>query len=228
MWRGRGSARDAVERCKSRESPVGSREDRGGEAVVAFRISRARPGAIGLRWLLYQARGASMTRFLASSLCIALCSPAWGQAPASQVEPQNGFTITRLPPATYPPIALAAHVYGDVVLKIALRPDGAIDSVEAESGPAMLRQSAIDSAKQAQFRCEVCNGMTTSFRVTLRFELGPTIYCAETKDGSYPRVTQSKGIVMIAAQPFGTCDLAADRIPVRSAKCLFLWKCGSR
>ena len=169
-----------------------------------------------------------MTRFLASCLCVILSSAALAEAPGSQSEPQAGFTITKLPSASYPPIALAAHVYGDVVLKIALRPDGEIDSVEAESGPAMLRQSAIESAKQAQFQCEVCNGMTTSFRVTWRFELGPTIYCTETKDGSYPRVTQSKGIVMIAAQPFGTCDLAADRIPVRSAKCLFLWKCGSR
>jgi hypothetical protein len=119
-------------------------------------------------------------------------------------------------------------VFGDVVLMIKLRPDGIIDSVETVSGPPMLRQSAADSAKQTQFQCAVSNGTTTSFRVTYRFELGPAIYCTETKDSSYPRVTQSMGVVTIAAQPFGTCDLAADRIPVRSARCLFLWKCGSR
>jgi TonB family protein len=171
-----------------------------------------------------------MTRFLTSCICIALFSPTWGQAPASQVEPQVGFTITKLPPTIYPAIALAAHVSGDVILKIALRPDGLIDSVEAESGPAMLRQPAIESAKQTQFQCAVCNGTTTSFRLTYRFELGPTLYCAETQDSSYPRVAQSMDIVTIVAQPFGTCDPSGtvERIRVRSAKCLFLWKCGWR
>lgn len=169
-----------------------------------------------------------MTRFLTSCLCVVLFSTTWAQAPATQGEPQIGFTITKLPPANYPPIALVAQVFGGVILKIALRPDGGIDSVEAESGPAMLRQPAIESAKQTQFQCAVCNGKTTSFRVIYKFELGPTLYCTETRDSSYPRVSQSMGIVTIAAQPFGTCDLAADRIPARSARCLFLWKCGSR
>ncbi len=168
-----------------------------------------------------------MARFLTSCLCVVFFSTAWTQAPTSQGEPQVGFTITKLPPAIYPPIALAAGVSGDVVLKVALRPDGVVDSVEAVSGPLMLRQPAIENAKQAQFECVTCNGATTTFQMVYRFDLGPSITC-DPPDSSYPRVTRSANIVMIAAQPFGTCDPAADRIPVRSARCLFLWKCGWR
>ena len=166
-----------------------------------------------------------MTRFLAFCLCVVLSGAALAQAPSAPGEPQIGFAITKLPPTIYPPIALAAHVSGDVVLKVSLRPDGGIDSMEAVSGPLMLRQPAIENAKQAQFECMTCNGATTTFQVIYRFDLGPSITC-DPPDSSYPRVTRSANIVTIAAQPFGTCDPMATR--VRSARCLFLWKCGWR
>jgi hypothetical protein len=169
-----------------------------------------------------------MIRLTTCFLAISLCYAAFGQSPVSGGASQTGYSITKLPPPSYPPIALAAHVFGDVVLKIALRGDGTIDSVEALSGPPMLRQPAINSAKQTQFQCGGCNGSITSFRVTYRFELGPALYCDLARDSSYPRVTQSTDTVTIADQPFGTCDPAVDRIRARSAKCLFLWKCGWR
>jgi hypothetical protein len=113
------------------------------------------------------------------------------------------------------------------MLKIAIRPDGVIDSVEAVGGPPMLRQAAIESAKRSQFECMACNGVNATFQLIYRFELGPSITC-DAPDNSYPRMTHSANIVSITAQPFGTCDPAADRIRVRSARCLFLWKCGWR
>ena len=171
-----------------------------------------------------------MIRLTTYFLAISLCYAAFGQSSASGGAPQTGYSIAKLPPPSYPPIALAAHVFGDVVLKIALRGDGSIDSVEALSGPPMLRQPAIDSAKRTQFQCGGCNGSTTSFRVTYKFELGPTLYCNLARDSSYPRVTQSTDTVTIADQPFGTCDPEGtiDKVRLRSAKCLFLWKCGWR
>jgi TonB family protein len=170
-----------------------------------------------------------MARLLTVCLCITLFSTAWGQAATSRVEPQIGFTISKLSHAIYPPIALAAHVSGDVVLKIALRPDGLIDSVEVVSGPPMLRQAAIEGVKQAQFECVTCKDANPAFQLIYRFELGPSITCGHP-DSFYPRVAHSANIVTITAQPFGTCDPAGtvEQIRVRSAKCLFLWKCGLR
>ena len=170
-----------------------------------------------------------MTRLLTCLLCIVLPGAALAQNAASEHTPQFGFSITKLPPPTYPPIALAAHVSGGVVLSISLRPDGAVDSAQAVSGPAMLRDSAINSAKQTQFECLSCDGAIATFRLVYIFELGPSIMC-EPRDISYPRVTQLENNITIAAQPFGTCDPMAtnSRIQVRSAKCAFLWKCGWR
>jgi TonB family protein len=166
-----------------------------------------------------------MTRFPTYCLSVVLASSALTQTSTSKDEQLIGVSITKLPPADYPPIALAAHVSGDVALTIVLKPDGKIDTVEVVNGPAMLKKSAIESASQTQFDCRSCNGANTTFKMIFRFDLGPSITCGP-RDNSYPRVTQSANIIAITAQPFGTCDPAGDR--VRSAKCLFLWKCGWR
>src|SRR5271154_4922222 len=44
-------------------------------------------------------------------------------------------------PPTYPSIAIAAQVQGDVVLKVEIGPDGLVRSVKAISGPPMLLQA---------------------------------------------------------------------------------------
>jgi hypothetical protein len=152
-------------------------------------------------------------------------------AGASKIE----LVVRKLPPAYFPPIALAAHVFGDVELTVAIRTDGTIDSVEVVSGPPMLRQAAIDSAKQTQFVCADCKQSTTSFRVLYRYQLGPTIYCTDTtsntgfvQGGTYPRISASMNTITITGQPIGTCDWAIDRSRIRSVRCFFLWKCGWR
>jgi hypothetical protein len=122
-------------------------------------------------------------------------------------------------------MALAAFVYGQVELNITLRQDGTVDSAEAVSGPPMLRAGAAESAKQTQFECNGCTAGTTQFRIVYRYELTEPFYC-EPADKSYPRVSQSAGIITITGQPAGTCDPSATR--AGAAKCLFLWKCGWR
>jgi TonB family protein len=169
---------------------------------------------------------ANMLRSVTYFLAIALSCGALAQNQASEGTTQLGFRITKLPPPSYPPIALMAHVSGDVDLIIALKGDGSIESAAVLNGPPMLRQAAVDSAKQTHFECKDCDDGTKQFHVIYRFELGPSITCSETIDSSYPRVEQSADKVTISAQPFGTCDPAAKS--VRSAKCLLLWKCGWR
>lgn len=143
--------------------------------------------------------------------------------------PQAQLAIAMLPPPSYPPMALAAHVFGDVELKVTLRREGTLVSVEAVSGPPMLRESAVGLANKTQFKCRHCDEASTSFRIVYRFELGEAIHCEE-RDKSYPRVTQSSDTVTITDRPFGTGDPAAviERVRARSAECLFLWKCGWR
>jgi TonB family protein len=48
----------------------------------------------------------------------------------------------------YPPIALAAHVQGSVVLQAVIGTNGRIENLRVISGPAMLQQAALDAVKQ--------------------------------------------------------------------------------
>jgi TonB family protein len=155
--------------------------------------------------------------------------PVLAQGALSSDAPQGQASIVRLPTASYPAMALAAHVWGPVELSIAVRPDGTVASVEVIGGPPMLRDAAVESAKQTQFKCAGCAVSEKHFRVVYRYELAEPYYC-DPPDKSYPRISQSAGVVTITGQPAGTCDPmgSVERVRVRSAKCLYRWKCGWR
>jgi hypothetical protein len=130
---------------------------------------------------------------------------------------------------TYPPIATAARVSGEVVLKVHLRADGLPSDVSVVSGPQILRGIAIEGAQKNTYLCRSCTESGAEVDLTYSFKLGPAIGCGEGGvDSSYPRFTHSGDIITIEAQPYLICDPAAEvsRVRARSAKCLFLWHCG--
>jgi TonB family protein len=151
-------------------------------------------------------------------------------ASGAQISPtpakQSELRIAELPPASYPPMALAAHVSGDVELEAVVRLDGTLESVAVLSGPAMLKQAAVAKARETRFGCEQCSQAATTFHIVFRFELGEARSC-EVQDSSYPRITQSANAITITERPFGTCDpsVSLTRTRVRSIRCLFLWRC---
>lgn len=135
--------------------------------------------------------------------------------------------IVRLETPVYPPMALAARVSGDVNLDITLAPVGTAANVAVRSGPPMLTQAAIDSAKRSQFRA-IIDKPGGAYEVTYRFQLDQPTKCE--RDSSYPRLQYELDLVTITEQPALLCDPAVviERIRFRSAKCLYLWKCGSK
>ena len=50
------------------------------------------------------------------------------------------LSVQKLEAAEYPPMGVAASIYGDVVLNVTLASDGSASAVTVESGPPMLRQ----------------------------------------------------------------------------------------
>jgi TonB family protein len=52
----------------------------------------------------------------------------------------------------YPAIAQAAHVQGDVVVRVELAPDGLVRSTKLISGPPMLRQATVDALKKWRYQ----------------------------------------------------------------------------
>jgi TonB family protein len=136
----------------------------------------------------------------------------------------------KLEPPVYPPIAMAARVSGDVDLKITLRPDGTPESVQAESGPQMLKQAAVDSASRSRFQLASGDHAEASYQLVYRFALDKALGCNQERDKSYPHIHYESNTITITEQPSSICDPVADTEPVRvrSVKCLYLWKCKQR
>ncbi|HTB95668.1 MAG TPA: TonB family protein [Terracidiphilus sp.] len=123
--------------------------------------------------------------------------------------------ITELPPANYPPMALATRVIGKVHLTIKLSPDGVPISVEVVSGPQMLRQPASELVQKARFACTGCRA-EEPIEVTINFEFGESICPDQPRDPKYPSVSSNGAVITIAAQPFMICDPAARILRVSS------------
>ena len=155
----------------------------------------------------------------------ALVALLWTYASIFGQEQQ--LAVVKLGAAVYPPMAVAARVYGEVILNVTLTSDGSANVVTAESGPPMLRQAAINSATRSQFEANLEN-RTGGFRLVYRFALDQTTKCEH--DDSYPRVKHEANVVTITEQNVPICDPGAviERVRFRSAKCLYLWKCGSK
>ena len=160
-------------------------------------------------------------------IILALVAVGWtcGSIAAQEVQPQ--VTIVKLATPTYPPMALAARVWGEVSLDVTLAPDGTAKTVAVQSGPPMLRQTVVDSATQSQYQANVENS-TGTYRVVYDFVLDQTTKCEH--DDSYPRVKHEANTVTITEQNVPLCDPSAviETIRFRSAKCIYLWKCGSK
>jgi TonB family protein len=87
-----------------------------------------------------------------------------------------GLEIGKVAPK-YPPLAKAAHVAGTVVLQAKISKEGAVTYLHVISGPAMLRQSAIDAVKQWVFKPYLQNGepvkVTTQLQVVYSLDTPP-------------------------------------------------------
>jgi TonB family protein len=169
------------------------------------------------------------------------------QAGADNASSAPHAVLTKLFPPTYPPLAGQAMIAGDVKLEVSVHPDGNIESVTIISGHPMLVQAALDSAKKSQFECRGCAAnsslsLTFSFQVA-QGEADPDPCCCtynpakpRNDTAPTPTLTQTENHVIITiTTPHScvcpdACDIrwAEGHSKFRSAKCLFLWKCGHR
>jgi TonB family protein len=66
----------------------------------------------------------------------------------------------------YPPIALAAHIQGEVAVRVTVATDGALEQAQA-AGPSMLLGAAIDGAKQWRFKPFLVGTRSVRFQTNL-------------------------------------------------------------
>jgi periplasmic protein TonB len=81
--------------------------------------------------------------------------------------------INKVTPA-YPQIARMAHVSGTVVLHAIIAEDGTIQQLSVISGPALLRQAALDAVRQWRYQPTTLNGQAVKVDTTVDvvFDLG--------------------------------------------------------
>ena len=160
------------------------------------------------------------------------------------VKPQ--IVLKKLFPPVYPPVALQALVAGIVHIEVSVHPDGSIASVALIDGHPLLVQAALDSARQSQFECRGCGESGFSRTFTYSFqpseEGDPDPCCCSHPIGwagkkvATSEVSQSEDhITLRTTRPPGctcpdacTARWAEEHSRFRSAKCLYLWKCGDR
>ncbi len=159
-------------------------------------------------------------------LAVAASCAVFAQTDSDSEMSKGDVIVVDLFKPTYPPVARLANISGDVELKLGIRKDGSIESAVAVSGHPMLAQAALSSAQQSRFKCRGCEGEVTLHSLTYSFELvaGPGWPCPETTG---LRVSQSQNRVTVVAEP-ALVHPYFSSIRVRSAKCLYLWACGSR
>ncbi len=161
------------------------------------------------------------------SVCFfALVGRVPAQSVAGTATLDTGVVLTKLSPPVYPPLARQARIMGDVKIQVGIRQDGSVASAEVISGHPMLKQAALDSVQKSKFECRECSEAPTSYVLTYAFQIRTDGNCCSGYDRA-PKVNQSGNRIEVAAPELCICDPAAVRTRVRSAKCLYLWKCGS-
>jgi TonB family protein len=144
---------------------------------------------------------------------------------------QGKVVLTKLFEPIYPKLALQARIAGDVDLMLTIRRDGSVESAVFVSGHPMLKQAALDSAQRSQFECGACGETVTSYPLKYRFQITSRGY---PKDCDYIEKQPPAEIdialhqITVSGWAMGICDPASKIFKIRSAKCLYLWKCSTR
>ncbi len=149
--------------------------------------------------------------------------------------PRGQVVLSKLSPPIFPPLARTARVSGDVEIALRIGRDGTVESADVVKGHPLLKEAALNSARQSKFECRECGEAPVLYSVFFTFGYTTNQRCCQPQENSAAPskssepeagVAQSQNYVTILTEPFCTCDPAADVVKVRSAKCLFLWHCG--
>lgn len=159
---------------------------------------------------------------------------AFERAPAQSAQdpglPTSEAVLTKLSEPIYPRLAEQARIDGDVDLMLMIRRDGSVESARVLNGHAMLRQAALDSARHSQFECSRCAEGGSTYALRYKFRIISRGYPKDcdvekefpaTVDSAHHEISVSGWALMI-------CDPSTTIVRVRSAKCIYLWRCGTR
>lgn len=168
---------------------------------------------------------------LATTVILAAFSFAQQNIDALHPDTSHGNSVlVNLFQPVYPPLARQANISGDVLVAVTVHPDGTFEAAY-QSGHPMLKQAALDSAKQSRFECRGCDYPALYLlKYTFKLIQGSDCCTALSKPAT---VTQepnhgegdSQTQIRIVAEEICLCDPAFQLSKKRSLKCLYLWRC---
>lgn len=190
------------------------------------------------------------SRIMRGIATMVLCTWAIPQSAPAAKSNDRGSTpevvFKKLAPPVVTSVMVMAQTFGgptdagDVILKLSVHPDGTIESITPVSGNRWLTQAAVESARQSQFECRGCQGLTEKSLI-YSFKSSPipagTCCCTAGHPDSQipdPEVSEVNGHVIFIASPICVCPDSCSRawagahLKFRSPKCFYLWKCGKR
>jgi TonB family protein len=212
----------------------------GADPVVRFGVTNHLNGIWhmeSIRFTLSRMSRRSLILMLAFASVGSLSSPVLENSLAhpsdSSDAAQSGVVLANLSRPVYPLLPRRTLISGDVNLLLQIRRDGSVESAVIVSGHPLLQQAALESAQQSQFDCRGCTEAVNPYSMVYTFQLfgkdchattnGPSNN-AEQDAKPRAQVNQSQNHVSVLDEG-GVCEGVFTR-RVRSAKCLYLWKCG--
>jgi len=166
-------------------------------------------------------------------LSSAVVANSFAQTAAPSNTLQSAVVLTKLNSPGYPPLARQIWISGEVNILLGIRRDGSVATAVIVSGHPLLQQFALESAQHSQYQFRDCTEEVTSRTLVFTFQLVPKRCPSPTtlpSDASghektiHAQVDQSQNHVTIVDEG-GICE-GVFAWKVRSAKCLYLWKCG--
>ncbi len=146
------------------------------------------------------------------ALWLGVCHVAAGQPEPGRVKP---LELVR---PIYHPVAVNARVSGVVVVVVRVRPDGSTAGAEVSRGLFLLSEAGQRAAEASRFECPACVDEQL-FTITYVFDFNTALRATE--------IEASGARVHVVAQSPEISHGPVAR-PVRSSKCLYLWRCGRR
>ncbi len=164
---------------------------------------------------------------VATVVFLAATQGSFAQTDAARDAAQPTVVVIKHSNPFYPPAARLSRIAGDVTLKLSIRKDGGVESVELVSGHPLLAQAALESARKFQFECRRCSEQVTPYLMVYTFAIGS---CgAEDQLASAPDPLSGRGREHIRVVTCNENVVIVDYFHrARAAKCLYLWKCGLR
>ena len=132
---------------------------------------------------------------------LAAVAHASAQSASSPASPQGDVVPIALRGPSILPSQSRRGISGDVEVRVAVRPDGSVESAAIVSGEPLLQPAALEAARQSRFECRGCSEAVTRYSLVFAFQFAEATAHLTDTELSGATVTPSQSRVTIVSEP---------------------------